>query len=215
MSLTTLAAVLALGLTPSSPTLTIGEVASLNTQPPVHENIFGDTPTYRADFTVAQVTGEGRTIFHPPVKQGYTISASNLKGVAQYIKQHRKGNTGETKWSPTCDVKTSNGKVIDATVDVPITITMPEWSGFAGASGAARGEWERFITALDTHEQGHVLLVGEMLRGLGESMVGKSKSAALGICTKKFSDLKKASKKYDSTTGHGRVQGAVINTSIE
>jgi predicted secreted Zn-dependent protease len=113
------------------------------------------------------------------------------------------------------NVKTSNGKVIDATIDVAITVTMPEWSGLTGSSRAAREEWERFIAALDTHEQGHVLLVGEMLRGLGESLIGKSKSAALGICTKKFSDLNKASKKYDSTTGHGRVQGAVINTSIE
>jgi len=45
MSLTILAAALALGLTPSSPTFTVGEAASLNTQPPIHGNLSGNTPT--------------------------------------------------------------------------------------------------------------------------------------------------------------------------
>lgn len=45
MSLTTLAVVLALGLTPSSPTLAAGEVASLNTQPPIHGNLSSNTLT--------------------------------------------------------------------------------------------------------------------------------------------------------------------------
>jgi hypothetical protein len=43
MSLTTLATVLALGLTPASSTFTVGEVASLSTQSPVHRNISGNT----------------------------------------------------------------------------------------------------------------------------------------------------------------------------
>ena len=45
MSLTTLAAVLALGLTPSSPTFTVGEVAGLNTQPLTYGNLSGNTLT--------------------------------------------------------------------------------------------------------------------------------------------------------------------------
>jgi predicted secreted Zn-dependent protease len=46
-----------------------------------------------------------------------------------------------------------------SSVAVSIAMTLPQWDDYASASAPMRAEWDRFITQLTLHEQGHVDIV--------------------------------------------------------
>jgi Domain of unknown function (DUF4157)/Bacterial protein of unknown function (DUF922) len=87
----------------------------------------------------------------------YTITAKTLQEAADQISQREEA--GETTWNPKFTLKTDeSGNVTDATVDVPITVTMPSWPGAAKLSKAAKAEWDRAFKVLKNHEERHVQL---------------------------------------------------------
>jgi Bacterial protein of unknown function (DUF922) len=98
-----------------------------------------------------------------------------------------------------------------ATVTVGIRMTMPQWIEYGSACQAEKDEWNRFVAALQAHEQGHVDLAVEHLSNIDDRLVGKSVHGA-GIAWQRSLDaLRSASDAYDRQTDHGRTRGTIID----
>jgi predicted secreted Zn-dependent protease len=161
---------------------------------------------------VAKGAGKGRTHVEAVVHQTYSIEGTSLDEAAAAIQQRTEA--GSTEWNPKLKVVVDeNGTVTSATVDVSITMTMPQWPGAAKLNKIARAEWNRFVGALKKHEDGHVTLVREHLKGVGESLVGMSQDDADAAFQAALVDLQTASDAYDDGNDHGRNDGTIIDTS--
>ena len=90
---------------------------------------------------------------------------------------------------------------------------MPQWVEYGSASQPEKDEWDRFIAALEAHEQGHIDIVKQQLSGIDEQMAGQSPDAAKQIWQNALSDLQSASDNYDAQSDHGRNQGTIIDLS--
>ena len=110
-------------------------------------------------------------------------------------------------------------------------ITMPKL-GSNKLSKDAKKEWDRFYKSVETHENGHVTSYEtelkavikeiEAMRGTGN---GPSEKAAVQAAFKDFAGqfqkisltarLNKNAAEYDKKNGHGKTQGAVLNTKIK
>jgi hypothetical protein len=159
-----------------------------------------------------QVTAppSGRTVFKPVARQSYTITAKTLKEAVDQIQL--RDEAGETTWHPTYSVTTDDsGQVTGATVEVQITVTMPNWPGAAKLKPADKAKWDKFVQALEAHEQGHVDLVKDKLKDLGSKLLGKSKDDADATFQSALTDLQTASDDYDTKTDHGRNTGCTID----
>jgi Bacterial protein of unknown function (DUF922) len=132
---------------------------------------------------------------------------STLSAVAAAISQQ--DEAGKAEWFPTYALR--DGGV---NVTVKTRITMPQWSEYDSACQAEKDEWDRFISALEAHEQGHVDLVKEHLSKIDEQMAGQSPDAAKRLWLNALSDLQSASDSYDAETDHGRNQGTIIDLSV-
>jgi predicted secreted Zn-dependent protease len=170
----------------------------------------GDVPpggALPADSSAA-AKASGKTNFTDE-RTSYTVTATTLKAAADQISKREEA--GKTNWLPKFSVETDDGgQVTKVTVDVKITVLMPEWAG-AGKLGAAdKAKWDSFITALEAHEQGHVKQAREKLADVGQSMIGQTKKAAGDTFKAALKDLQDTSDAYDTETDHGRNKGCEI-----
>jgi predicted secreted Zn-dependent protease len=118
------------------------------------------------------------------------------------------------------------------TWSIKTTITLPKWTGYDSACKEVKAEWDRFLAALTTHEQGHDQVSEDALKnakplttiiGVGSDCNEatavanaqadlKAKYAAEG---KRLQDaIDAANTKYDTDTKNGATQGAVLNVSV-
>jgi len=141
------------------------------------------------------------------------VPGTTLKAVAETISQMAEAAT--TEWFPRYDYEATGEVVSSAAVAIEIRIKMPEWTGYSTATDAERIEWDRFLAALQRHEQGHVELVVEHLSDVDELLIGKSIESAKQSWKSALVTLKTASRTYDQETDHGRKQGAIINVAHE
>lgn len=102
-----------------------------------------------------------------------------------------------------CDLAT-------AEVSFSATVRMPRHSGEANLPTSLRGKWRTYMTALETHEAGHVRYaydhVGDVLaaiRGATCTTAGAAGRAAVA-------EIAKHDIAYDRKTRHGATQGAVF-----
>lgn len=144
----------------------------------------------------------------------YTVTAKTLQEAADQISQREEA--GETTWNPKFNLKTDeSGNVTDATVDVTITVTLPNWPNTTKLSKAAKAEWDRAFGVLKKHEENHVQLVRDKLKDMAKSLVGKSQAEAEAIFQKALTELQQASDNYDASSDHGRNEGTDLDTSVE
>lgn len=143
----------------------------------------------------------------------YTIAATTLQEVADQISQREEA--GETTWNPQFTLAfDENGNATNVTVNVPISVTLPNWPGAAKLSRAAKAEWDRAFRVLKAHEERHVQLARNKLKDVAKSLVGKSQSEAETIFADAVAKLQKSSDDYDANSDHGRNEGTNIDTSI-
>jgi predicted secreted Zn-dependent protease len=189
-----------------------GRAAAANSS---SQTIFGIAPRVQrqpAAPAASKGTAKGRTHFEAVVHKTYSIEGATLDDAAAEIQQRTEA--GSTQWNPTMNVVVGDdGTVISATVDVSMTMTMPQWPGANKLNKVARAEWSRFVGALKKHEDGHVTLVREQLKGLGESLVGMSQDDANAAFQAALVNLQTASDAYDDGNDHGRNEGTIIDTS--
>lgn len=158
-------------------------------------------------------TGKGTTTFKPVAAKTYTVEAKTLKEAADQLGAREEA--GETTWETTRMVTNldDSGNVTSATVELLITVTMPSWPGAAGLNKAAKAEWDRAYKALKAHEDNHVKLAREKLKGVADKMIGKTESEAQTVLADALAELKVASDEYDTASDHGANEGTTIDTS--
>lgn len=174
-------------------------------------DLAGGLPVQRDANGPAAAPAGGKVNFKPVVNTTYTVTAKTLKDAAAQIKKREEA--GETSWNPVfTETHDDNGNITGATVDVTITVLLPAWDGAAKLTGTEKTTWDNFMTALKAHEQHHVDLVKEKLKGVADEMIGKSKTEATGLLKKALDSLKTASDEYDTRTDHGKKEGVTIDT---
>ena len=139
---------------------------------------------------------------------------------------------------------TSSGKfvatasVTSAEVHVSTTTETPQWTNAGRASATAQAEWNRFVGAVKTHEEGHVGRTQNAASGLDTSVAGvtgtgsgPTRQAAIDAATANVTSqvaslqsqagqqIDQQNQQYDSAppagTNHGETQGAVLNDQIK
>lgn len=104
----------------------------------------------------------------------------------------------------------------DLTVHVSTETRLPRWPSDAVASAALSEAWDRFIIALDAHEDGHRIYAEEAaetvrlrLLDIEAATCDRLDSAARRVMTTVMREYETLQRAYDAETGHGRTQGAV------
>jgi predicted secreted Zn-dependent protease len=109
-------------------------------------------------------------------------------------------------------------RIDKAKVKTEVTMTLPQWETAPTASPELNTEWNRYITALQTHENGHKqhgLNAGnEILQTLTNLSIQPSCNE-LDVAANTASDriIQHYSQEdfaYDQATGHGATQGAIF-----
>lgn len=140
------------------------------------------------------------------------MHGDNLAAVAEAISQQ--DEAGKTEWVPRYDYETTGDNLSSVKVTVGTRITTPLWREYGSAPQAEKDEWDRFLAALETHEQGHVGLVVKYLSNIDSQMVGQSVDGAKREWERALAALQSASNAYDVQSDHGRNQGTTIDISL-
>lgn len=108
-------------------------------------------------------------------------------------------------------------KVESVTTKLALSMTLPRWSPPPGAPGDLIGRWERFMSALRVHEDGHVQDARNLesaakraLLALSSSNCGALASAMRARFDQLLEQGRARDRDYDQQTGHGKTQDAVF-----
>lgn len=98
-----------------------------------------------------------------------------------------------------------------------LSMTLPHWSPPPGVAGDLIGRWERFMSALRLHEDGHVQnarniesAVKRALLALSSADCGALDSAMRARFDQLLEQGRAGDRDYDQQTEHGKTQGAVF-----
>jgi hypothetical protein len=144
----------------------------------------------------------------------YNIKAQSLAMLADQLAS--KEEAGSVKWRPTWNyILTPTGRILTATVNVPIDVTLPVWNPPAGTGPKTRAEWRRAFKALKEHEDGHIEIVQRRFADLASKFIGKTPEDAQTLFDKTLAATQADSDAYDMNTEHGRKTGTIVDTGIE
>ncbi|SPE35040.1 hypothetical protein SBA3_2220025 [Candidatus Sulfopaludibacter sp. SbA3] len=147
--------------------------------------------------------------FIDPEQVSYRVDGNTLASVAQAVSQE--DEAGKTEWFPHYEYELNGSGLSSVTITVATRITVPEWSEYGSATQPEKEEWDRFLAALQSHEQGHLELVRQHLAKIDEKMAGQSLNDANSAWEEALEALASASDAYDQQSDHGRKQGTIIN----
>lgn len=151
-------------------------------------------------------------------------TVSELRTVQQALGPTRGGRPfgAYTDWTVNWAFDIAGGtrlaRVVNTRVCVRANIILPRWRPPRSASPWIIAEWQRYLHALEAHEQGHVKWAieaghGVLLRleGLdGDLDVERLRSVALATAEEVVSGVREQESRYDETSGHGSLQGALL-----
>ena len=131
------------------------------------------------------------------------------------------GYAGQLSWSVHWDYRSiadsSGCRVADANVYLQTTMITPMWTAPANADGAVMSEWERFLRALEIHEQGHRTIAVRGATQLWQAILSVSAPSCdliaglvETVTRPVVDDLRRAEERYDVETRHGETQGATF-----
>ena len=144
-----------------------------------------------------------------PQWTAYELHGETLAEVAQQIEGLLEA--GQTHWQPSYRATRWSGNVIAAVqVDVHVTVSLPNWVEASAAPSAQQAEWERFVTALGAHEQGHINLVTTYLQDVDSILENVTAETAAQQWHDNLAALQQASDQYDAGNDHGRNEGTAI-----
>jgi predicted secreted Zn-dependent protease len=141
---------------------------------------------------------------------GSLLAALNARG----------GSHGQAEWTVSYHYEPRragrNCNVGSLTTTVGLVMNLPRWSPPPGAPARLVAQWQRYVTALRAHEEGHFAIGREMAHELKRSLaVTKARCELLestvksqyGVLLERFRARDRA---YDFETAHGKSQGAVF-----
>jgi predicted secreted Zn-dependent protease len=146
----------------------------------------------------------------PTSESTYEVHGSTLAEVGQHIEHMQEA--AQTHWHASYHVTQwgEGNTIVAAQVDVQITVSMPHWAGANARPQAEQDEWNRFLAALRTHEQGHVDLANQYLQHADTLLQGYDEHAAAKQWQDNLTALQQASDAYDAGNDHGRNTGTTI-----
>ncbi len=107
--------------------------------------------------------------------------------------------------------------VADVRVVLQVSLTTPAWQGRWTSSPALASAWDRYLSALQVHEDGHINIAREAADRLGAKVEALSapgcpalEARAKALRDEAMDALRQAHADYDRSTEHGRTQGAVL-----
>ena len=127
---------------------------------------------------------------------------------------------GMTEWSLTADYDRNDGPagctLSEITVEMDVETRLPYWRRSSARDARLRTDWYQFLGALDRHERGH----RELAREAADVVRQRLATLRTPTCDTIRQEARKAAiavmdtydarhRAYDSSTGHGYVQGAV------
>ncbi|HSX31058.1 MAG TPA: DUF922 domain-containing protein [Candidatus Saccharimonadales bacterium] len=128
--------------------------------------------------------------------------------------------TGETNYTLTWQYDTTIGNgcsLTDVKVGLHNATTLPLWQSEADATPELANGWQRFVSSLATHEQGHATLNERYAAQLVSDLehvqnvsCGQLTAAVNRVVTRDAALLNQANADYDAQTNHGATQGAVL-----
>ena len=122
---------------------------------------------------------------------------------------------GRCTWHPELNLAWDDNQIVTGgTLTVDLEVLTPAWAKRSDANDAVRAEWDRWSSALMTHEMGHYDLAKQYLDNFEDTLVGQSQTDAWAAFEKVKLDLQQASDNYDTSTQHGITQGTTLDTSI-
>ncbi len=108
-------------------------------------------------------------------------------------------------------------KADSVTTTLALSMTLPHWSPPPGVPGDLIGRWERFMSALRMHEDGHVQDARTLESTAKRALLALSSANCAGLDAAmhaRFDQLleqgRARDREYDEQTGHGKTQGAVF-----
>jgi predicted secreted Zn-dependent protease len=156
----------------------------------------------------------------------YTITGSTASELRQQMNQlgplWRTGKRFDAitrwhvRWSYRYAIRNNRCQITTNQVQADITITMPQWRSSSQVSGDLVKRWQRYITALQHHENGHrdhgIGAAREVVRALSKfpasptcQQLGLAADAAMLRIIDRYS---RKDVEYDRLTQHGATQGA-------
>jgi Bacterial protein of unknown function (DUF922) len=145
-----------------------------------------------------------------PRRDTYAVGGS-LADVVAAIQQREEA--GKASWNPVYTYNQEDGTITSVDVTCEMAIEMPVWSDYASANAEDRAEWDRFLAALEIHEQGHIQIVQVHLDAVDSWFVGQPASQAAQLWQDGLARLQADSDGYDADTGHGVYYGCSITVS--
>jgi hypothetical protein len=150
------------------------------------------------------------TTYSGPRRDTYTVSGT-LADVVATIEQREEA--GKATWNPAYTYQQEGGTITSVDVTCELAIEMPVWSDYSSASAEDRAEWDRFLAALEIHEQGHIQLVQAHLDGAESWFLNQPAESASTLWQDGLARLQAESDGYDADTGHGVYYGCSITVS--
>lgn len=155
----------------------------------------------------------------------YAVTGESIRELRQSMRQARpwKDDTetvGLTQWRIDWrfDLKPTAGgcRCASFTTTTSITNTLPRWTPPTNAPPELRADWNRFITSLGQHEDGHSRLAFAAVAELHKQVKAAGEDTDCGRLRNKINDLARRvvddfrarEREYDRRTNHGATQGA-------
>ncbi len=121
------------------------------------------------------------------------------------------------RWTYRPIVDSSGCRVAEADVYLRTTLTLPVWNPPPQVAAMVVSEWDRFLHAVEVHEQGHRLIAVTAARRIREAIMGVAAPSCavlpslVKIATAPLLDeLRRTEEQYDTETHHGATQGVAF-----
>lgn len=180
-------------------------------------------PIGRGASSVVNTPGGASATYTPPAEvrvNYYDVQGGDYNSVLGSMMSGREF-AGKTDWllSYKYQPRMEAGacKVESVTTKLDLSMTLPRWLPPPGAAGDLVARWERFMSALRVHEEGHVQDARDLESAAKRALLALSSAncGALGAAMRaRFDQLleqgRARDRAYDQQTGHGKTQDAMF-----
>jgi hypothetical protein len=157
---------------------------------------------------------DGTVTISEPVYTSYEVTGSSLAEVAEQLDPVE---YGRCSWNYNYSQESTNGVATRVNVTLTLTIRLPQWTGqgWENASAAAKGEWQRMLARLRTHESGHADIARCWADTLQQQLLNQPEADLSTIWGQGLADHGDEQEAYDTMTQHGQTQGVTLDISKE
>lgn len=159
-----------------------------------------------------------------PVDEYYLVFGSTAAELRQSMRQSGPASGGRrwdgytrwnVRWSFRYAPEAGACRISEVRVEYSSTIIMPRWRPPPNASAMLRRDWDAYIRALRSHEEGHRNIgadaarqIVQRIRSVTAPTCALIAERANGVGRQTLDEYRVVQRQYDEETGHGRTQGA-------